>query len=194
MAKTLCKQLMELDEKESEWKLGSDKALEIQKDIFLKYKYNSVLDDAINGEKTIEESLLEAGRVNLGIKKLLPRQRDKKHNIQIIEIGQLITEPSHLYSSGVLWPDNFLGGTISALCVYTALDLAFLDFAVIPFMNKFPDSKMNFYDCAFNLYYVALCCSAPVVGLLSTTKRFDKLPIDQAKYLDKKIESVYHKK
>ena len=93
---------------------------DLQRVLFQGYEGNSVLCDAIQRRQSIEESLKELGQVNRGIiRKAIPHRINRGHNERLEQLGELVSEPHHLRTSGILMPDNFIStGAIAAVMYF----------------------------------------------------------------------------
>jgi hypothetical protein len=157
---------------------------ELQRKIFQIYDKNPVLYDAIQKKQTIEESLEELGKVNKGIRKILPWRKDKIHNERLEQLGELISEPYHLHTSGIFAPDNLItaGAEITAMAFGSSYFL--LEYLFPPSPNLDPHFKVVMATSLSALF-------VPTLGLGMNLNRFSKLPRDEAKYLDEKVQEFY---
>lgn len=164
----------------------------VQKNLLRKFEKNPVLIDALERRKSIEESVYELSEINKGIKKFLPHKVNKPHNQRIEQIGELISEPSHLETNGIFALDNLVTGV---------LGIAVASFGASYFISKFlshPDPNLNPEELQQYLHttrvVLPLTSSAlysPIIGFALNLNRFNKnSSIDEAKYLDKKIEEL----
>lgn len=152
------------------------------------YEKNPVFRDAIQKRLTIEESLMELSKVNNGIRKFLPRMKNKIHNERLKQIGQLITGPAYLEASGILTPDNIITTSIESLIILSGLfGASFL------FLKNFLSSDIGpeMYKQLSNFADTYTFLTAPSLGLIMNTERFKSLPINEAEYLDEKIKESY---
>jgi hypothetical protein len=163
----------------------------IQRDVFRKYEGNPVLHDAIYGKQSIEYSLLDLSKVNKGIRKVLPWKRDEAHNDRLLQIGELLPEPEYLKTRGILYPDN-----VTTFVVGSAA-LSFIGFNLLinyvsPHTSLNPE-QLALWQKNWGLYAPSIMSFifAPMFGSLSNRPRFGNLPLDQAKYLDGKVEEFY---
>ncbi|MBI2547949.1 hypothetical protein HYW21_01225 [Candidatus Woesearchaeota archaeon] len=166
---------------------------EVQKGLMRGYETNPVFRDAIEGRKSIETSLDELAQPNTGIKKFLPRRRNRTYNARIEQLGELITEPSHLRSYGIWMPDNAVTTTLGTMVL--ALGIGYM---LTP--NTLPGIDADFSLPAMVAYLKtnkAMITGGAVVtslvGVVVTMKRFNSLPSAEAKYIDAKIQEVYGK-
>jgi hypothetical protein len=157
---------------------------ELQRTLFKRYESNLVFGNAVLGSQTIEETLEELGQVNKGIKKILPWKKDKFHNYRLEELGELISTPYHLETNGIFMPDNLItaGAEITAMAFGSSYFL--LEYLFAPSPNLDPHFKVVLATSMSALL-------APAVGLGINMNRFSKLPRDEAKYLDEKIQEFY---
>nr|MBA4405549.1 hypothetical protein [Nanoarchaeum sp.] len=160
---------------------------EVQKRIISAYENNTVLDDAINGRQSIDDSLSELAEINKGWKVMLPRRKNKSHNKKIEQLGELITEPRGLISRGLFYPDNAVSLTCYAAIAFTLLEKVALNYGWVAGSNPIEIAK-TLGDFA----------NTSVIGSLGTGlicgfdgERTNRLPHDQAKYLDEKISELY---
>ncbi len=167
--------------------------LQIQEDLMREYEENPVLDDAIKDKISVEDSLLELGVVNKGIRKVLPRRKNKAHNERLEYLGELIEEPTQLRANGIFWPDNFV-----TTAAYTTIAIsAICYFGAEPFIRNLyvnPDPAslardIKDYQTIIPLTYSAI--AAPMLGIGTNLGRFHSLPTKQAKYIDKKVNQLH---
>ena len=167
------------------------KVAELQRNLFQRYGKNPVLYAAIQGRQSVEESLLELGQINKGIRKILPWGRNKGHNERLKQLGELVSEPYHLQTSGILVPDNL---------ITTGVELIAMAFGVSYFLAKYlvaltPDTNSEEFQQTMHTLQVVMpnvtYVLAPMFGLLINSRRFRRLPTDEAKYLDGKVQEFY---
>lgn len=164
--------------------------IELQRALFETYEKNPVFHDAMQGKLSIEESVKELGQVNKGIKKFLPWKKNKEHNKRLEQLGELVSGPYHLKTIGIFMPDNLI--------------TAGLEFAVFGFVAGYyaaqlltnsptnPEEVQQLHDIQINLAKATSLGVGLVGGLLvNSINRFKKLPINEAKYLDGKIQEFY---
>jgi hypothetical protein len=160
---------------------------EYQREILRQKEHNPILSDAIHHRKTIEDTLLELGAVNEGIRKILPRKKDKTQNERVEHIGELVQPVHQLYTHGLFYPDNLLTG---------ALEIAALSFATLSWLIPvLYAAQSNLSQPTLSPWLVPTAASAvmgPMLGLILNFSRFEnKLPIAQAQYLDGKVREFY---
>jgi hypothetical protein len=164
---------------------------ELQRNLFLRYKGNPVLNDAIQGRQSVEDSLEELGQVNAGIRQILPWRKNKEHNERLKQLGELVTEPSHLRTYGIFVLDNL---------ITTQVELTAMAFGLSYLMSRYlyppnPGVSPEEYQQTMHVLQVtmptAMSAMAPVFGLLANVRRFTGLPTDEAKYLDGKVQEFY---
>ncbi|MFA5953290.1 MAG: hypothetical protein WC812_01730 [Candidatus Pacearchaeota archaeon] len=163
-----------------------------QKQIMSYYENNPVFCDAINGKISIEDTLNELSVVNKGIRKILPRRKDKAHNERIKQLGKLISEPSQLQKNGLLCPDNFLGFTLWGAGASFSIISPLFKIMLNPAQAS-PEEIENL-NKIFNVYLPLYSTGAISVfgGIpMNLKQRFGKLPFEEAKYVDAKIKEVY---
>ncbi|MEK6845772.1 MAG: hypothetical protein AABY26_03365, partial [Nanoarchaeota archaeon] len=80
-----------------------------QRDIFERYRGNSFLEDAIRGERPLEEVCKELAAPFMGRmgECFRPYAKDSVHNDKVKELGELIPA-SGLRKRGIYFPDNFI--------------------------------------------------------------------------------------
>ena len=156
----------------------------VHKNIMDEYTDNPVFHDSVTGEKTIEQTVIELGQVNKGIRKILPRKKNKIHNERLEQVGNLVGYSSHLEALGIWVPENLIWGLGAA-----ALGIASVYLAVgnlIP-----PDQVIGNSKSPWGALGVLYSVAGPALGICLQTKRLGHLPIEKAKYLDQKIEELY---
>lgn len=165
----------------------------VQKNLMKKYENNPVFYDAIQGTKTVEESLNELARVNKGIRKILPRRKDTAHNDRISQLGELITEPNYLRSNGIWMPDNIVSTAIEVTgLVFLASNL--FTRLIIPETDVNIDPEELARDLEIYQVFMPAMISeimAPLMGFITNARRFSELPTEEVKYIDLKIEEFY---
>jgi len=170
---------------------------EVERKLIREYEGNPVLDDAIHGRQSIRESLDELAQVNTGIRKFLPRRKNKAHNERLEQLGQLVTKPDHLSAVGVWYTDNVVTGAVGVSALTFATCYAVAKF-LIPDMDINPDpdyiAKMtSIYQTVMPAFASALL--APLIGFAMNLNRLAcfgaKLPTQEAGYLDLKVKEFY---
>src|SRR3989344_4664972 len=198
MKSTVYNQLKEVEEMDIKLRgLNSPSEIdvaELQKTILGRYEENQVLYDAIRRRQTIEESLEELGRVNKGIRKILPRRKNKNHNERLEQLGELISEPVHLQASGIFTPDNLITTCIEIMPL--AFGAAYLTQRYLLPLDPAGLSSETFQRIQYNYQVtIPLLFSAfggLTFGLIQSVGRLDKLlPTKQAKYLDERVVEFY---
>ncbi len=85
---------------------------EHQKKIIKNYETNPILIESVKGLQSIEETFLELKEQKFkGIKKYLPKRKDKIHNQRVNNLDNLVGY-THLDTRGILFPDNFITAAI----------------------------------------------------------------------------------
>ena len=162
--------------------------IKTQQSLMEEYEKNPVFYDTIQKRLTIEESLMELSRINKGIRKFLPRMKNKTHNERLKQIGRLISEPAYLEASGILTPDNIITtGIESSIIISGLFGFSFLflkDFLPSDISSEMYRQLSNFVDT-----YTFL--TVPILSLVMNASRFKSLPINEAEYLDEKIKEFY---
>ena len=162
--------------------------IKTQQSLMEEYEKNPVFYDAIQKRLTIEESLMELSKINKGIRKFLPRMKNKTHNERLKQIGRLISEPAYLEASGILTPDNIITtGIESSIIISGLFGFSFLflkDFLPSDISSEMYRQLSNFVDT-----YTFL--TVPILSLVMNASRFKSLPINEAEYLDEKIKEFY---
>ena len=162
--------------------------IKTQQSLMEEYEKNPVFYDTIQKRLTIEESLMELSRINKGIRKFLPRMKNKTHNERLKQIGRLISEPAYLEASGILTPDNIITtGIESSIIISGLFGFSFLflkDFLPSDISSEMYRQLSNFVDT-----YTFL--TVPILSLVMNASRFKSLPINEAKYLDERIKEFY---
>ncbi len=165
----------------------------IQRNMINEYRPNAVLDDAILGNWTIEQSLMDLSQVNKGWRKILPWKKDEEHNQRLESFKGLISYPQQLRTDGVFYPDNLITGTLEVGlgCLVFSYIIARIIAVPNPEMSAEEIQGMNHV-----IHYVVPGITSgllgPIVGFSTNLNRFNNLPIDQAIYLDQKIDELYN--
>ena len=197
MKSTVYNQLKEVEEMDIKLRgLNSPSEIdvaELQKTILGRYEENQVLYDAIRRRQTIEESLEELGRVNKGIRKILPRRKNKGHNERLEQLGELVSEPLHLLTSGIFAPDNLITAGVEVGSLAFVGSYLMARYLFVPNPDLSPEQ--------FQQVWYASQVIAPRVGMVgmgllagigaTLLFRSGSLPIKGAKYLDEKIVEFY---
>jgi len=190
---TLYERIMQLEKADKDLKaIGSQTRIDLpeaERLIFAQYEHNAILADALTGAKSIEEALLDLGKINQGIRHWLPWKRNEIQNRSVEYIGNLIEKPKALLTQGTLCPDNMITMTGYVLAAsYIAAGV--LHFVLGPQCGLHPDPNVSIGAEPA----IAAGIMGPLFGLAATTgSRPKELPIDQAMYLDSKIKELYPK-
>ncbi|MCA9477736.1 MAG: hypothetical protein KC535_01155 [Nanoarchaeota archaeon] len=163
----------------------------MQKNLFQSYEQNQVFSDAILKKQSIEDSLLELERVNKGVRKILPWEKNNAHNQRLSQLGELIAPPYHLKTQGVLAPDNFITSTLEMGAAGFALSYMVFRFLFSPTPDASPEEVQQLMNLKLLLPTVTTAIISPFYGFLTNLQRFNSLHTDQAVYLDKKIQEFY---
>jgi hypothetical protein len=149
-------------------------------------KDNPVLQNAIFGEKSIEQSVEELSKKYQGIRKFLPHKKDIEYNERRCYLGSLITTPNWR-TRGLFSLDNTLAATVLGAVVGYALPIA---------LNaSMPLNSPTSYNLPHNVMSVlaSISCGVTMMAVgASITPRGKKESIEQARYLDNKIKELYH--
>jgi len=152
------------------------------------YEENPVFRDAIKGRQSIEESLKELAQINQGIRKILPRRKNRAHNERLEQLGQLISIPDSFSADGILIPDNVITGSVEATAalftVYSFCELIWPKITNTDFPMSLKD--MLFFSVTPSLLFG---------GLINFLRSFYPLQggsfFEEAKYVDQKIQEFY---
>jgi len=158
----------------------------VQKGIFCEYKGNSILQNALSGCKSIEQTVDELSQINKGIKRFLPHRKNKEHNQKCDELSDLMPERYHLRTNGLLALDNFVNNTVLwsavsfALCRGMELSFSFES-------NTMPDQILSTYAP------IAMSILMMIAGMNHNRYRKEGIAKtkEYARYLDHKIEALY---
>ncbi|MBT3405075.1 hypothetical protein HN832_04085 [archaeon] len=167
---------------------------EYQKQIIRAYEENPVLKDAINGKITIGDSLRElSDRVDKPVWRLFPRRRNKVHNERLGQTKELVSRGlNYLRTDGILAPDNFVGMVaITAAMAYTIAPLLcnYLTGGVNPAPSAEIQAHMEFMTQVFPPFMTST--AGLMMGWACQMRRKGKLPLEEAEYLDNKVEEFY---
>ena len=163
---------------------------ELQRQLFSLYENNTLLQQAMSGKKSLEESTRELAKPFqgywLGLPKLnIPHRKNPQHNKKVVELKDIVEEAEAYKTCGILSPTNQLTNTlyISAFIIPTIVAMAgFIRLTDQGILQPIP--KYGF-SLAGSFLTVALGSQA---GLRS--EQIQK-PIEQAQYIDKKIIQLY---
>lgn len=166
----------------------------VLKKLFQDYEKNPVLKDAIEGKQSVEESVIELAQINKGFRKIMPWRLNKEHNERLNHLGQLVTKPTQLQTEGVWMPDNLT--TMTAEAAITAFGTCYLiaKYLVSPNLdNATPQEYQNIMSL-MQLTVPAVLCGfyVPLFGGMSNAPRLRKLPLNEAQYLDSKVQEIYN--
>ncbi len=189
MQKNLYNELKAIDAyddmlKQCQYKLNLDLS-DFRHKAFQTYDNNPILDHALSGRKTIEETLEEMSGPNARISKLLPWKKDEEHNKMVRYLGQLVRYPQHLETKGMLSLDNAIAGVVCSGIFAGIVAGAYAAMSEIS-----PEVESLGPDSA-QLGTVLTSISSPLLALGFTMRRDGDLPIDQARYIDEKIRELY---
>ncbi len=165
---------------------------ELQRNLFQKYESNPVLYDAMQGNQSIEESVAELGQVNKGIRKILPWGKNKGHNERLKQLGELVSEPYHLHTSGIFAPDNLITTGAEVTAMVFGVSYLMTRYLLSPNLDVNPEEiqqTMHIFNVVMPTAMSALM--APMFGFMTNMRRFTGLPTDEAKYLDGKVQEFY---
>lgn len=156
----------------------------LERGLLQKYGGNGVLRDAISGMQSVEDTLKALGKVNRGVRRFLPRPKSTyatSHNIRLRQLGELISEPTYLRRKGVLNPDNFVTAAALFLCMARAGEYFLPNFL----MPDAPQSQFSLIPSEGDMIL------APIFGFFLNINRFEKLPLERARYIDGKVSQFY---
>ncbi len=164
----------------------------VQKELIKSYESNPVFYDAVSGKQSIEDSLNELSKVNKGIRKILPRVKNSVHNKRVNQIEELISGTLGLRTYGIFAPDNLItaGAEITAMTFGTCYLLSRYLFA--PNLNLSQEEFQQMMTIQQVILPTTISAiSAPVMGMTLNSPRFLSRPINEAKYLDAKVQEFY---
>ncbi|HRZ85623.1 MAG TPA: hypothetical protein P5277_02475 [Candidatus Paceibacterota bacterium] len=166
--------------------------------IFDQYKQNELLNNALNNVQTIEESVKELGEFVKPKSILLPwgflpTGKNKIHNKRIKQLGELVTEPSHLYARGIFCPDNLL--TISTYAAIGSIGL----FKLLSYDSQDITSDIVSPEkLSLMKYNLNVMSSLGLFSLITlfggggvSLERSSGLPLNEARFIDKEIDKYY---
>ena len=162
------------------------------KDLILEIRGQRVLLDVdvarIYGVET--KRINEAVKNNKGKYMFLPWKKDSAHNSRLNSLGELISEPYHLRTSGRLAPDNAV--TVGGYIVAGVFGISYLVAETIGLKLASPENleQLMFVNKVILLSVIS-GITAPTLGSIANLSRFKDLPRDEAKYLDMKIKLYY---
>ncbi len=173
---------------------GSFNLLELRKNLFKEYEGNPVLDDAIEGRQSIEQSVRELGKKNRGIRKILPWRKDEAHNERLKYLDELVPGTKHLQTSGIFNPDNLITGVAEGIPSAFLLMHVVVKYLMSNMVVINPNLEPALYQHVVYGYQVVLpAAMSAVFGIAfayaGNRPRFNSLLIKRAKYLDNIIES-----
>jgi hypothetical protein len=166
-----------------------------QKEIFQDYMTNPVIQRALSGEKSVENSLRELGEVNQGIKRFLPKAKDETHNKKVAEMSHLIEGVEPLYTKRYFNLDNALTsavgfGALSFGVLYGFSKLVMPELSIHPNPSEI---NQNLVMSEFLIPSIYLSVGGGLIAgaITSWDKVTYKPPINQARYIDDKIEEIF---
>jgi len=158
--------------------------------LFQGYERNPIFNDAITERQSIEKSLEELAKDNKGIGKILPWRKDEEHNKRLEQLGELVTEPYHLHKGGIWMPDNLI--TISAETTAMAFGISYFTFRYLTNLDALPEETIQGIKTMKILLPTTISIlTSAFFGLLLNSRRYNNLPIDEARYLDEKVKEFY---
>jgi hypothetical protein len=191
MPKTLYSQILNLEETaENLSSIAPSVQIDVenlQRALFRKYEKNPVLYDDITGKQTIEKSLDELAQVNKGIRKLLPHRQNKAHNERLEQLGELVTEPRGLHTYGILMPENFITAQLE-FSGLTFLGFYLYSKAISPIFSASPEMV---YQTQILIPAFMCLTLVPIMCFGISSDRFERLPRQEAQYLDAKVKELY---
>jgi hypothetical protein len=172
-------------------------ALEKQKKIMELYRNNPILNNAIADIQSIEDRLTELAQINKGIRKYLPRRKDSEYNREVEYMEELTgSSLAGLKSRGVFTPDHIFSTLPCNLIGSEAMILG-----IVYFMGKFDPSidVSQRYENIIKYFapgYAALITTITAgkfnIMTYKVWDRFYRLPFEQARFLDERIDEIYH--
>jgi hypothetical protein len=163
---------------------------ECEKCLMKPYESNPVFSDAMNGRLSIEESLKDLARIRQGMRVLLPWRKNRVHNDRLSQIGELVTYPHYLRTSGIFFPDNIVTATVESAPLVYAMAYGFFNF-LMPELDPNLVSTHEIKRAFETTVPWFITAFTPLTGLLINQMRFTDIPIHEAKFLDDKIREHY---
>ena len=136
----------------------------------------------VHSAPSVESKLVELGRVNSGLKRFMQRRRNAEHNEEVGKMEQLVGNLQQLRTRGLFYPDNFVAGA------------AYLGGIMAPLAYSLRFIAVGKPDPAFvNMAAISTTAVAAIMGGLfgQLLMRELPLPIDRARYIDRKLSSFY---
>ena len=199
MLRTLYSDLREADgaRLETEGILGSPKyefqtlkhikedVKDAQREMFLERKFdNELVYNLLNDGDSIYDTVRFLNEDMKGIKKFLPRARDKKYNGIVKQLEELVPGANYFKRSGILYPDNFFSGGLLISGIASAGSLWV--------SNYVKSDEPGFSLLAFAFMTVAtMPFSGAVMQSIGRSKRFLKQATEGAQYIDNTFERLF---
>lgn len=164
---------------------------EFQKEIMGRYEKNPIFSDAIKGNISVEDSLLELDwTVNRPVRRLFPMRKNNAHNERVKQIGELVGTPYHLMTNGIFSNNNFVYGIMQIGTAAYLISYVFASSLKNSWSITGPMSAQEYFfkmvfPAGFNLTL------GPVVGWVHQMSRSGYLPLKEAQYIDAKVNDLY---
>lgn len=156
---------------------------------------NRLVEDAMDGRRTVLETYLKLANINHGVKRFLPRRKDPRHNTAVEELGAVIGEDAveHLVTRGIFARDNAVaglvgGGTITAAVYFALIPLVEYQIPSVPIRDPLLAG------------FVGLAGMGIVAGPTAAdyhrvwrSKRHEKNARQKARFVDDAIDEVIRK-
>lgn len=158
-----------------------------QRSIFSEYKDNEFLKSALRKTKSLEESADELTEPYWGVRKYLPRLKDKYHNDKIKKLTELVPHAICFEKRGLLWPDNPLTfglglGSLAFGGIYFGLGLL----KQIVKVKDSDDTPQIILGSIFQLMMTVISTAGAALAIPSM-RGFLR---EEAQYLDNKIKEL----
>jgi hypothetical protein len=169
---------------------------EVQRSILKKYRHNTALVNAIRKKETVKDALERVAQENTGLKKIIPRKKDKEHNKEVESLECLVGDLEFLKCKGYHAPDNFF--TLAAYTIGLGLAggmlLHGLVFSGIPeTISEFVTAAQHYFirDFMFPGIIMGPALTLFVAPAAAYDKRFkDKPPYEKAEYIDETLKNI----
>lgn len=137
---------------------------------------------------SLEQQLEKLSEKNNIFRRLMPRRKNEEYNKLVTSIGEAIGEiPTQLYCKGIFQYDNILAPVIHT--ARTISPIALLLPLIDPEFNYSNSQDMSLL-AVFGVLTFSLYTSISGIKMLEN-KKFGRVPIEKAKYIDQKINSLF---
>lgn len=147
---------------------------------------NPIISDALRGEKTVEQRTTELYEAkNKGIWKYLPRRKDEQYNHEAEKLEEINWQGGNLKTKGILSATD----NATNLPVYCATVFGAVPLLIVAASQNYSQNNLDFLY-TFSTIGFTLGVFISLLELICRKEMKNSL-IEQAKYIDKKIEELF---